>query len=676
MHDLAASPLALPALPHALELIPAEDAAVFVHLPAKARHKVEARWPALDAVLKRRIKARDGWRIAGLPRQTFCNLLTRARTEGWQCTIDKALLGASTQKVLPHFLPLWHGYVLGNQRNTAAAHARMCRDAAQGKPIPGYEHWTKWPQPPPGLTKENLCRARYLPAPAERVLARQGIAAARAELPCVPMDVSHLRPLEWVVFDDVEVDFLVVVRSGQPAVKLRLIVAFDLATRRILGYAARPAITRADGKEDGLKLRDMKAVVVKLLRTYGIPSAYVMHLLCERGTAAIKEPFKAALAEASFGMIAVHDTGMIAGTILGYPDGGKGNSWAKGWLESYFNSLHNELQFLPGQKGRRYDLQPAELDGRKAEAAALARVGRHIPLALRTVSPFLHIDEALPEIDAAFLRCDERTDHDLQGFLRVGTWQFHPDDKPKTQDDLYALLEAGHAIETAKLLWSSRMEMPRERWQRMIVDCPRVMPDECTLHLLLDAHTEPVTFTGYQFSFKLDGTQYTYLPPATLLPHLVHGEKYVVWCHPQAMDRVYLTRARPHLGYLGVLTRFTRARYGDTEATAAALRETKAALGHSMQRVKDARLGVIEQGIRDRQDIADQIEAGLAAEEERAAALVPPSPETGAPVPQIARIVADDRRSDARRRAEDHDTSPAAALARMAAACGAEEDED
>ena len=55
-----------------------------------------------------------------------------------------------------------------------------------------------------------------------------------------------------MLFDDVELDFLVTLPGSFTPVKLRMIVAFDLCSRRVLGYGIRPAVTRADGTEDGL----------------------------------------------------------------------------------------------------------------------------------------------------------------------------------------------------------------------------------------------------------------------------------------------------------------------------------------------------------------------------------------------------------------------------------------
>ena len=54
---------------------------------------------------------------------------------------------------------------------------------------------------------------------------------------------------------------------------------------------------------------------------------------------------------------------MVVGQVFEFRDKATGNSWGKGWLESFFNGLHSELADLPGQKGRRYDLAPAELEG-------------------------------------------------------------------------------------------------------------------------------------------------------------------------------------------------------------------------------------------------------------------------------------------------------------------------
>lgn len=625
--------------------IPPEDWPVYEALPKACKARIDRYLPVFAALLALRtgkgITARQAAGALGISLQRVNNLLTACRKQGWRALIDNRALGRATQKVPAIFLPFWHGYVLANQRNTRRAHARLISDAVRGKAVPGFETWRHWPQVPPGLTYGNLIKDRYMPTDAVVALGRSGIAAARKFLPCVHQDVSEVRPLEYILFDDVELDFLVSLVPGQPAVKLRLIVAFDLCSRRILGYGVRPAITRADGVEDSLKLRDMKAVVVRLLRSFGIPTGYRMHFICERGTAAIKEPFALAIHEATRGMVETHDTSMIAGRVLGYADGSVGNSWGKAWLESFFNLLHGELAHLDGQKGRRYDLAPRELEGRKKEVLMLAGAMKHIPVGdrYRFRIPFITLDDAISEFESALDRMSDRTDHELQGFSMVQLWKTTPNDLPKPMHELPM-----HLMDRMEhLLFDTRIESPRERWERLIVDCPRTFLHESVFHVLLSAHTEPVRFQNYSFRFESEGRKYIYFPDPGLLPLLTEGQQYLVWMHPQDMGNVYLTRCAPHLGYVGKLTQFQRVRKGDVEAAEAALAQATRAMSDAKMAAKDVRLDQIHRRMGDAELNAELTREATAHYESERDAIILPSEGEHEDAPGIAaRMTRDD----------------------------------
>ena len=577
-----------------LSIIPPEEISIFHKLPLDVRKRIDQRLPLMQELMSLKkgkgVKAREIARKLGISPKTVWKHQTAMLKEGWKGLIDKSRIGTATKKVKSEFIPTWHSYVLENKRNVKKAYQQLCREATAGKALPGYTDWHRWPEPPPGLTYETL--RRYLPSSAEIALARQGIAAARKFLPHCLQDVSELMPLRLVAFDDVELDFLVQIPGLHTPVKLRMIVAFDVCSRRVLGYGVRPAIPRADGVEDGLKLKDMKAVVVRLLRTYGVPTDYPMCLLVERGTAAIPDAMKQALAHISGGQITVSDTAMIGGKVLEFRDKATGNSWGKSWLESFFNPLHGELAHLGGQKGLNYSRMPAELHGRRNELATLVRAGRALTLQQRFEIrlPFLSLEEAVNEFEAALHRLDRRgetpgTSHNLQGFNRVQLWQTTPDDQPKPVRELPDYL----LDKTGELLWSARVESPRERWERLIPDCPRRAVSESGLHVMLDEQ-RICQFADFQFRFELNGTAYVYLVSDALLPHLKEGDKYVLWFHWQDMGTVYITRPAPHLGYIGKLTRFERTRRGDLEAAKEQIKQVTRIRSRAIERVQDSGL--------------------------------------------------------------------------------------
>jgi len=337
--------------------IPPADLPVYSHLPTKVRKEVSSWIPEINALLALNGKGIcNGFKDAAprlnvswaTVRTKFYAVLSAAEEyerdplapHPWKALINKAKLGNDRRDVPSEFIPYWHALVAENKRNTKAAYDRLSERWIGGVPIPGFPACERGRELPSGLSLRNLRRKPYMPTRAQIALARQGVAAARPFLPHAPQDVSEVRFLEYILFDDVELDFLIVVKESTTPVKIRLIVAMDLSTRRILGYAVRPGLTRPDGVEDGLKLTDMKAVVMRILSTWGVPDGYTMTMIVERGTAAIPKELEDALHEISGGRIAVSRTSMIVGQVFEFRDKATGNSWGKAWLESFFNPLH------------------------------------------------------------------------------------------------------------------------------------------------------------------------------------------------------------------------------------------------------------------------------------------------------------------------------------------------
>lgn len=564
-------------------LIPLSDHEIYNPLPARVKTQVEF-WLALVTQIVAGTEKGICAQIEQVAQQASVATKTLQKKyyawkkKGWRGLINGRLLGKDLAQVPSEFVPFWHELVLSNQRNTAKAWERLERLWRERAPMPGYEGHPNWPKLPRGLGRGNLCRKRYLPSQAAIVMARRGLAAAREFLPHAPQDVSAIRFLEYVVFDDIELDFLIVVRESPTPVKLRLIVAMDLCTRVILGYGVRPGLTRPDGVEDGLKLRDMKMVVARCLRTWGIPTEYEMHFIVERATAALPNAAKTALAEISGGRIIVHDTSMIVGRVFEFRDKASGNSWGKAWLESFFNPLHGELAHLPGQKGRRYDLAPAELEGRKKELAMLVRTGRNLPIELRYQFqwPFLDPSEAIHELDAALQRLHTSEHRQLQGFDRIPLWRMNENDSWKHGAELAKWPEL-----IGKVLMTQRFETPMERLQRKRAETTFESIPDCSLQRLMEEQKR-VPFRNYQFAFDFQKEDYIYLPDDGLLARLEEDKYYLLWFHPQEMSIVYITRDRPHLGYVGKLTRFKRHRRGDLEAAKETLREKHRIFAHAL----------------------------------------------------------------------------------------------
>lgn len=591
MHTLA-EPTPVPATMPAKLPIPARDMHAFHGLPMSVQEIVEAQRDVFGELLAihetksegiaaafHRLAAVTQW-SEGHIRTTFYEVLRI----GWRALVNGRHMRKNYCARHPDFREWWHGLVLSHQRNSAQAHRAFSRKFFAGEIIPGVippaQRKGTLPQ---GLSWGNLLHD--LPPPEDLALARRGFAAMKADVLTGPLDISHIRALEYILFDDVELDFLVTVPGVMKPVKLRLIVAMDLCSRVVLGYIVRPAIEREDGTQDGLKLRDMKACVALLLRQWGVPMAYKMNLVCERGTAALPDAVKRALAEISDGQIVVHDTSMIVGQVFAWADRATGNSWGKAWLESSFNLLHNTLQALPGQKGRRYDLAPAELHGRKQQLATVNWIAERVP-GVNFTRPFLDLREALTHLDDAFARIHIRQDHALGFFEAVMMWRITPEDAFRMDTELPENLRPV----AATLDWKSFPESPLMRFRRL------VPPDEerASIHASafsrLMEEQKRVVFEKGGFKFDFQKTAYTYVPDPRDAVHLRDGQHFILWFHPQDMQSVYVTRDKPDLGYVCCMARFTAGRYGDTEDAQSYIAEQKRKQAAIAQRVRQAGL--------------------------------------------------------------------------------------
>jgi hypothetical protein len=577
--------------------IPANDPS-WLRLPDSVRRDATAWAAVLNAVHaadNRAAAIRAAARThRGFSRKNIIARYYRVRREGWKACVNWSKV--SGRKGLPAlFVEHWIKLNESFQRDLSGRRAldrlkQQFRRWAAGDhtaAVPGFKQCPKLVAGlPRGCSHGNLMRIlKARQSQAESILARRGIAAARAHLPNVPQDVSDIRPLEYVVFDDVEVDFLISITGSTAPVKIRLLVAMDLCSRVILGFGVRPAVTRPDGVEDSLKLRDMKCVVARFLSKWGYPLDYRMTFIVERATATLKEGDIAALHEISNGQIHVSLTSMIAGSVFEFRDRATGNSWGKAWLESFFNWLHNELGDREGQKGRRYDLAPAELHGRTRELALLMRAGQRMPLALRQQLrvPFMSGAEALQEISAAFAKANDRTDHALQGHDEIQLYRVDPEHPWRPREEL-PLLAIRLGLDVAALSqraeWSSRMESPNERLQGRIAQVSRQEVGPAALHRLMDEHRR-VKFSDFQFSFDYQGKEYIYLPGDALCVRLEHEDSYLAWFDPADLSVIYLTRDFPHRGWIGEVKLFRRTRRGELEEKKEALAATKHALARA-----------------------------------------------------------------------------------------------
>lgn len=519
---------------------------IYAKVRADARREAEA----LDEVMRSIQRARKIWpecrRLAGTPAALGLSASRlRSKFYHWSAAAEPRILalinhnrcggcglpgcGKAQETALPEaLLEEWrHRAGSNDKRAFSQAWRTLLADLAHGKSLPGVGTWMElhldlypmreipekcpWSlhRPPPGWSQGNFQRQRQ--PEAELALQKKGYFEAAKLLPMVRMDLSQLRPLQRVVFDDHPLDFRVMVEDGRgrfQAVRMLGLFAMDVSTRQIIAFGLRPQLEREDGTKEGLTLRDMQHVIAQVLSRFGFPKNHTMELIVENGTAAISEELEKLLGRVSGGSIIVRRTGMIDGD-LGMEGFGErsGNPRGKPWLESYFSLLDTVLGEVRGQTGSNYTRKPGDHEGRLTVAKRMARIIEALPEEKRhaLAAPFESARDALFIVDAAIKLLNARTEHELVGFERVTQFRFDESSawlplnparassstERETIERFLALPEPMQDLIIGnKATCTARMESPLERWQRLWKNEDyHSIPTEVFLDLLLDART-------------------------------------------------------------------------------------------------------------------------------------------------------------------------------------------
>lgn len=299
-----------------------------------------------------------------------------------------------------------------------------------GLPLPDSCPWST-STPPAGWSLRNF--TRQLGSKAVFMTQKKGAAVAWLHTPDVRMDLSSLRFLEAVVFDDHRLDFEVRVwdeRGRVQTVELWGLFAMDVATGAVIAFGLRPKLVRPDGSAMGLTMRDMQHLVAHILLRYGYPLDYKMQLIVENAAAAVSEPAEHLFLTRTGGQVVVRRTGVHFSDALLT---GWGERWGaprgKAWLESWFHILDIALGWVKGQKGSDYRVKPGDHDGRLALCRKLdAVITAHPEMADKLSSPFEWLGDAHPIIQAAITQCNLRTDHDMQRHELVHEWRYNAHD--------------------------------------------------------------------------------------------------------------------------------------------------------------------------------------------------------------------------------------------------------
>ena len=501
----------------------------------------------------------------------------------WRALV-KDYKGPSDQP--PEFTSYVRGLAEDNHRSMAAAWDLVHDHWRSGVPIPGYgtwmDHWIKLhPEQslpkvcprsflPLGWSKRNLYRKA--PSKGARVLFQRGLAAAKKHFPSVKRDPSELKPMEWIVIDDFDLDCLCSF-PGNAEHKPQLarvagLLAMCVGTRRKLFWGIGQRLERDERQGDGtiktvrtgIARIDVQLFLHGLFEKHGLPD-YPVTILCENAAASISPELQLALETLFEGRVRVERTGLIEHKTLtnGFIERG-GCPWEKGWIESAFNSLWNTLGSMPGYKGSNQRLNgPADLDNKIAYTKLLLGQGdRALNLPADKIAD-LRLPFPCPEaVDRAFAwACavnDSRTSHKFIGFGRVTEFLLDEHSEPQPFTAL-ALLPPERQLQV-KLV--ERMESPLERWGRLSQGVRFTAIDRAALALLV-LTPKRVSYRNHSISFAHNKEPFTYIDAkGDVLAGVADGTEFLAFLNPGQPQELHL--ATLNGAYAGTLTRVGGAR--------------------------------------------------------------------------------------------------------------------
>ena len=388
-----------------------------------------------------RFDGRPGWSAKRLETQFHAY----RRSADWTVLVDRAKAGrdwwvsvADTHlpTLPPRFVEHWKSRCAQNQRDKARSawtgmvnQWRRWRAGDASAAIPGYQ---AAPCPnaktdlPDGWSYGNLMR--FVPTRFERKLIQIGPKAAAAFRPRVLATRVGLAVGQYVMADDYWHDFGVLAPRARRSSRLLQFHLLDLASGCNVDRGFKPALEdEMSGVEERLKEREMLFLLAHFLGEYGYRKEGTT-LICEAGTATVREKDERLLADLTGGLVRVERGPCSGAAAFAGMFGGRsgGNPCFKASLESWGNLGHNMmagvLQF-PGQTGSNSRVNlPEPLHGRERHARMLAEamVGMPVEQAERLRLDYLRYAEAITLVNQVTDAINARTDHELEGWRECG----------------------------------------------------------------------------------------------------------------------------------------------------------------------------------------------------------------------------------------------------------------
>ncbi len=647
------------------QIVLGDDA--WAKLPTKTRERIARKMAVLDA-----IRLQAGRADASVV-QTLCELQARRMCErgfsadrlyadyynylkkGWR-GLFHGQLNVERTRISPESAEFIWGWMQTNKRSSKQGFRDFIEKhwragfQVPGVPVTGqlgtWKDWFrfKWPlrelplecptDLPRGWKYDNLMRPCHKPSKSELLASRQGVSAALSALPSIPGTRADMRWLEFVTIDDVKLDFRIHVPGIGKPVDLVCLVVMDISTGVILGVGFRPVLLREDGSGEKLKLRDTKAMIVRLLTNHGIPP-YGMTLILENGTATVDEAFEQALRDAVGDLVRISHASMLGGTVWdgGFADRAVGNSKSKAWLESFFNPMHNALASLPGQTGRRYDVAPQDDHGRRKELAMLVKAEKFLCLAERLVlrKPYLSLEEAEQELWEVFHALHRSREHRLEGFSKVLAWRFSEGEPWRIWD-----IEPPPPAAVDVILTDSVNETKLERAARLAdgVVCMTLAPS-CVPALL--ETQKVITFEKGEVQFTWEERRYRFTPYTPeniavldMLAERGEGCKALAYFDATDPSAMYV---RDEKGvWLGMLHQTGKLSRHDREGVKAAIATKKRLLAATIEKVNKRSPEVAAQR---EEDIAHNLEVVQRAAQDHQVTIIAPGTTTQLPTSHV-----------------------------------------
>jgi len=557
-------------------LIPNHELAEFMQLPAEVRTEIELWLKELSRVakpiqkslaaaaarmgvsLKTARRKYDTWRAA-----------RRFGSSHWRSLINRSKV-PEDRKLDREFIAWWQGLCNQNGRKCAPAYKEFVRIFLAGEPIPGIEVTVSRQKLPLGYSYDNLIR--YRPARFELIAARLGRSAAAGFRPKVFTSRVGLAVGQRIIFDDLWHDFKVVTLGQRRPMRLLQLHAHDLFSACNFARGLKPRLEdEATGRNVGLKENEMLFLVAHVLAEFGYhPDGCV--LMAEHGTAAVRDDLEKLLFDLTMGRVTVERGGVEGLSAFAGQYGGarKGNFRFKASLESSGNLIHNEtgnlIQF-PGQTGSNSRVnKPEDLHGRERHAEALMKAMTALPpeRARHLRLPFLEVNQAKWLVDEIMERINQRTDHDLEGWLDAGltTMDFELPDIGRISAQKFFAMDT----ERQNVIQKVAKPVPRKLSPREVFDLGRsrlirLRPEQTAMLLRNVAGREVTVGRDHLISFEDEAISPE--PLRYLAHHFAPGDKFTIVVNPMSPHTAHLFNARG--GWVGVIDAWQTVRRDDVE---------------------------------------------------------------------------------------------------------------